>query len=66
VWVTDGYGESYVHRYDKTGDYQGSINGEEGEAGPFNSPHGLAVDGEGNLYIAEWMVGGRITKLAMA
>jgi len=34
------------------------------EPGRFNSPHGVAVDGEGNIYVAEWLIGGRITKLA--
>jgi hypothetical protein len=32
--------------------------------GKFNSPHGMAVDSAGNLYVAEWIIGGRITKLA--
>jgi hypothetical protein len=32
--------------------------------GKFNSPHGVAVDSDGNLYVAEWIVGGRVTKLA--
>lgn len=32
--------------------------------GTFNSPHGLACDPDGNLYIAEWLIGGRYTKLA--
>lgn len=32
--------------------------------GRFNSPHGLTVDAEGNLYVAEWLIGGRIVKLA--
>jgi hypothetical protein len=32
--------------------------------GKFNSPHGMAVDKAGNLYVVEWIVGGRITKLA--
>jgi len=31
--------------------------------GQFNSPHDMAVDAAGNLYIVEWIVGGRITKL---
>jgi hypothetical protein len=31
--------------------------------GHFNSPHGLAVDGDGNLYVAEWLIGGRMIKL---
>jgi hypothetical protein len=31
--------------------------------GKFNSPQGIAVDHEGNLYVAEWLIGGRFTKL---
>ena len=56
VWVADGYGQSYVHRYDKTGAYIGSINGEEGSAGRFNCPHGIFIDrrrGEPELYVAD-------------
>jgi sugar lactone lactonase YvrE len=41
VWVADGYGSSQVHRYDKAGAYVGTINGTEGRAGAFNSPHGI-------------------------
>lgn len=33
------------------------------EIGTFNSPHGLTADKEGNLYVAEWVLGGRNTKL---
>lgn len=36
----------------------------EFEPGKFNSPHGIAADQKGNLYIAEWVIGGRIVKLA--
>lgn len=32
--------------------------------GKFNSPHSIDIDGDGNLYVAEWLIGGRITKLA--
>ncbi len=32
VWVADGYGQSQVHRFDKAGEYKGSINGKEGSA----------------------------------
>jgi hypothetical protein len=56
VWVADGYGESYVHRFNKAGDYISSINGEEGRAGRFNCPHGIFVDrrkGAPELYIAD-------------
>ncbi|MFN8443728.1 MAG: hypothetical protein U0175_23320 [Caldilineaceae bacterium] len=35
------------------------------EAGKFNSPHGIAADQVGNLYVAEWIIGGRITRLAV-
>ena len=36
------------------------------ELGKFNSPHAIAVDCNGNIYVAEWVVGGRITKLVEA
>jgi DNA-binding beta-propeller fold protein YncE len=31
--------------------------------GRFNGPHGIAADAEGNLYAAEWVIGGRYVKL---
>jgi hypothetical protein len=34
--------------------------------GRFNSPHGLTVDADGNLYVAEWLIGGRMIKLVPA
>ena len=33
------------------------------QAGRFNSPHGLAADPDGNYYVAEWLIGGRMIKL---
>ena len=56
VWVADGYGQSYVHRYDKGGNYLSSINGEEGGAGAFDCPHAIFIDrrkSEPELYIAD-------------
>lgn len=32
--------------------------------GLFNSPHGITSDPEGNIYLTEWLIGGRYTKLA--
>ncbi len=32
-------------------------------AGKFNSPHGLTVDPDGNIYVSEWLIGGRTIKL---
>ena len=29
----------------------------------FNSPHGMAVDPTGNIYVSEWLIGDRFTKL---
>lgn len=31
--------------------------------GLFNSPHGIAADELGDLYVVEWLIGGRITRL---
>jgi NHL repeat len=31
--------------------------------GFFNSPHGLAVGSEGDIYVAEWVLGGRLVRL---
>ncbi len=56
VWVTDGYGESYIHRFNKSGEYLSSINGDEGQAGRFACPHGIFIDrrrGDGELYVAD-------------
>jgi hypothetical protein len=36
------------------------------QPGRFNSPHGLAADANGNIYVAEWLIGGRMIKLRQA
>jgi DNA-binding beta-propeller fold protein YncE len=56
IWVTDGYGSNYIHRYDKQGKYLLSINGEEGKTGAFSCPHGIWMDtrkAEPELYVAD-------------
>ena len=56
IWVADGYGQSYVHRYNKAGEYISSINGEEGQAGRFNTPHAIFIDrrkSEPEMYVAD-------------
>lgn len=56
VWVTDGYGESHIHRFTAAGDYVSSINGKEGTAGAFNTPHAIWIDtrkSEPELYVAD-------------
>lgn len=56
VWVTDGYGESLIHRYDSDGKYQTTIDGSKSKAGRFQGPHGIWIDNresEPRLYIAD-------------
>jgi len=56
IWVTDGYGSHYIHRYSKAGAYVNSINGTEGKAGGFSCPHGIMFvpkAGGSELYIAD-------------
>ena len=33
------------------------------QPGKFNSPHHLAVDNHSNIFVVEWIIGGRVTKL---
>jgi len=32
-------------------------------SGRFNTPHGVAVDRDGSIYVTEWLIGGRLVKL---
>lgn len=32
--------------------------------GSFNSPHGISTDANGAVYVSEWLIGGRIVRLA--
>lgn len=36
------------------------------EPGVLNSPHTLALDADGAVWVAEWLIGGRVTKLSRA
>ena len=42
---------------------EGNLVAPELEHEKFNSPHTLAADASGNLYVTEWLIGGRVTKL---
>ena len=55
VWVADGYGESYVHRFRSDGTYVMSLSGAEG-AGRFDCPHAVWIDRrrtEAELYVSD-------------
>lgn len=44
IFVGDGYGSSYVHRFDKHGNYKALVIGPGSEVGQVREPHGLWVD----------------------
>jgi hypothetical protein len=44
VFVADGYGSSYIHRFSSDGDYEGTFGGSGSAPGQMNCPHGLIVD----------------------
>ena len=47
IFVSDGYGNSRVVKYDKNGKYITSIRTKGSEPAQFNLPHTLAVDAKG-------------------
>ena len=48
VFVADGYGSSFVHKFTSEGEYVLSFGGYGTEPGQFRTPHGLFVDGRGD------------------
>jgi hypothetical protein len=46
VYVVDGYGRFWLHRFNARGEYLQSWNGAEG-AGAFREPHGVGIDRRG-------------------
>jgi len=53
IFVSDGYGNSRVAKYDKNGRFLKSV-GERGTApGQFNLPHTLQVDAKGLVYVGD-------------
>jgi hypothetical protein len=53
TYISDGYINSRVAKVDKNGNWLKSW-GEPGDGpGQFNTPHSIAVDGRGNVYVAD-------------
>ena len=48
LFVADGYGSSYIHRYKANGDYVSTFGGKGSEPGKVNVPHGLWLDTRGS------------------
>jgi sugar lactone lactonase YvrE len=55
IFVSDGYCNNRVVKYDRNGRFLAQVGSEKAgkEPGQFNLPHGLAVDGQGNVYVAD-------------
>lgn len=44
IYIADGYGQSWIHRYSAGGDYLGSFGGTGTLPGQLDGPHGIKVD----------------------
>lgn len=56
IYVTDGYGQNWIHRYSSDGTYISSFGGTGSEPGKLSCPHGISIDtrnGEPELYVAD-------------
>jgi DNA-binding beta-propeller fold protein YncE len=53
IYVADGYGNSRVAKFDKTGKFMRSWGSRGSEQGQFNTIRGIAIDAQGNVYVAD-------------
>jgi DNA-binding beta-propeller fold protein YncE len=53
VYISDGYGNSRVHKYDPKGRHLLSWGEPGTDPGCFNLPHNIATDAEGQVYVAD-------------
>jgi sugar lactone lactonase YvrE len=53
IYVSDGYGNSRVHRFDPRGRHLLSWGDPGTDPGCFNIPHNIATDAEGRVYVAD-------------
>ena len=53
VYISDGYGNSRVHKYDPKGRHLLSWGEPGTDPGCFNLPHNIATDSEGLVYVAD-------------
>jgi hypothetical protein len=53
IFVTDGYGDSRVVKYDKNGRFIKSVGTRGNGTLQFSTPHAVAVDAKGNVYVAD-------------
>ncbi len=53
IFISDGYINSRVAKYDKNGDWIKQWGDRGSKPGEFNTPHGIASDAKGNIYVAD-------------
>ena len=53
IYVTDGYGNSRVAKYDKNGKWIRNWGSRGSGQGQFNIVHGIAIDAQGMVYVAD-------------
>jgi DNA-binding beta-propeller fold protein YncE len=53
IYISDGYINSRIAKADKNGNWIKSWGERGKEPGQFNTPHNIAADAEGNIYVAD-------------
>jgi hypothetical protein len=53
IFVSDGYGNSRIAKFDKNGRFLKSWGSRGTATGQFNTPHSIAVDAQGNVYVGD-------------
>jgi sugar lactone lactonase YvrE len=53
IFVSDGYGNSRVVKYDKNGRFMKSVGTRGSAPGQMNTPHSIAADAKGNIYVGD-------------
>ena len=53
IFVSDGYGNSRVVKYDKNGRFVATVGSKGSGQGQLNLPHTIATDAKGNVYVGD-------------
>ena len=53
IYISDGYGNSRVAKYDKNGRFIREVGTRGTQPGQMNTPHSITSDAKGNIYVAD-------------